>query len=396
MKPRASTANSLSPSDIIISLSGMKIGRRTRILFLTLILVLVPWLAWRAPTLTLLPVLSVLAMLWLQFRDDLYRDELCKKNASLLVNPAYNQQRLTELNEAMRSIGMLDFKPPLTVGSRGDLFDELASSLNALREELQSNAISRAQFETMVALRTSQLESVNAELSSFAYIASHDLKAPLRAISQLSSWIAADYTDVLDEQGREMLSLLVERTRHMHRLIDGILQYSRIGRATETSQRVNVATVVNQVIDALAPPPTISIFIEDGLPVVTCDATLLTQVFQNLLSNAIRYNHNEHGHITISSRSTPIAWRFSVTDNGPGIEARYFEKIFQLFQTLGTNNESDSTGIGLALVKKIVEKWGGEVWVESELGRGSSFQFTMPKKTGADHGYKKADPFGGG
>ena len=259
-----------------------------------------------------------------------------------------------------------------------NLLWELESNLEAKRRTELELIQHRDHLEDMVALRTQELETANAELSSFAYIASHDLKAPLRAISQLSSWIVDDYSEALDEEGRARLRLLIDRTRHMHRLIDGILQYSRIGRVAEKPVSVDLDVAVRDIINILSPPASVHIAIEGRLPTVIGEQTHITQVFQNLLSNAMQYIDKPKGYITIKARSEQNHWLFAVADNGPGIDAKYFEKIFQIFQTLGTHRDTESTGLGLALVKKIVEKWGGSIWVESVVGQGSTFLFTMP------------------
>jgi light-regulated signal transduction histidine kinase (bacteriophytochrome) len=233
-------------------------------------------------------------------------------------------------------------------------------------------------LEEKINLRTRQLEEENAELTNFAYVTSHDLKAPLRAISQLSAWIAEDYAPVLDQEGRDKLALLTDRAKHMHNLIDDILQYSRVGRVTEKVVVVDLNALVLDTIAVLDPPPAIQVQIEGKLPVVKVEATNIAQVFQNLLGNAIKYMDKPQGWIKIGCKSEQGEWVFSVADNGPGIEGKYFERIFQVFQTLGTRKGVDSTGIGLAIVKRIVEKWGGSVWVESEPGKGSVFYFTLP------------------
>ena len=237
----------------------------------------------------------------------------------------------------------------------------------------------RDHLEELVMIRTKELEEVNAELSNFAYVASHDLKAPLRAISQLSSWIVEDYSQVIDEEGRRKLVLLIERTKHMHGLIEGILQYSRVGRITEKTINVDLDRKVRDIINLLTPPDTIHIIIDKPLPIVACEPTYIAQVFQNLVSNAIRYIDKPEGYIEINFEKSNDEYLFSITDNGPGIEEKYHEKIFQMFQTLGRQKDMDSTGIGLALVKRIVEKWGGTIWVESAIGQGSTFFFTIPQ-----------------
>lgn len=237
----------------------------------------------------------------------------------------------------------------------------------------------RRHAEERQARLVSELKSANEELKSFAYVVSHDLKAPLRAIGSLADWIAADYGDKFDEAGKELLQLLTSRVRRMDGLIDGILQYSRVGRVKETIAPVDLAQLVHDVIDLLAPPAHIHIRVETPLPTVSADRTRMQQVFQNLLGNAIRHMDKPQGDIRIGCSPLADGWRFYVADNGPGIEARHFGRIFQLFQTLAPRDRVESSGVGLALGKKIVELYGGRIWLESEPGQGSTFFFTLPR-----------------
>ena len=224
-----------------------------------------------------------------------------------------------------------------------------------------------------------QLEKVNEELRSFGYIVSHDLKAPLRGVKVLVDWIYTDYIDKLDEEGKHNMELLVSRVDRMHNLIDGILQYSRVGRSKEYISQVNLNELLIDIIDLIAPPENIEITIEDGLPVIECERTRITQVFQNLLSNAVKYNDKQHGFIKIGCTESIDFWKFSVNDNGPGIEEKHYDKIFQMFQTLSPRDKFESTGVGLTVVQKIVELYGGKIWVESQVGQGSTFIFTISK-----------------
>jgi len=225
-----------------------------------------------------------------------------------------------------------------------------------------------------------QLEKANEELKSFAYIVSHDLKAPLRGIATLADWISTDYADKLDEQAKEQINLLIRRVGRMHDLIDGILQYSRIGRVKEKKVAVNLNELVSEVIDLIAPPENIAITVESELPTIECERTSITQVFQNLISNAVKYMDKPDGQIKIGCVEEDRWWKFNISDNGPGIEEKYFEKIFQIFQTLTRRDEFESSGVGLSLVKKIVEMYDGKVWVESKPGEGSTFFFALPKQ----------------
>ncbi|MEE8574918.1 MAG: ATP-binding protein [Thermodesulfobacteriota bacterium] len=224
-----------------------------------------------------------------------------------------------------------------------------------------------------------KLEHSNQELKDFAYIVSHDLKAPLRAIGSLSDWIATDYADKFDEDGREQMELLRSRVRRMHGLIEGVLTYSKVGREAETITEVDLAKTVEDAIDFVGVPDRIKVTVEGEFPILACDEIRIEQVFQNLLSNAIKYMDKDEGFITVSCVDQGLDWQFNVKDNGPGIEEQYFKKIFQIFQTLSPRDEVEGTGIGLSVIKKIVEMYGGTIWVKSTPGEGSTFSFTLPK-----------------
>jgi len=225
-----------------------------------------------------------------------------------------------------------------------------------------------------------KMTKTNRELEDFAYVVSHDLKAPLRGIKTLTEWISADYADKIDENGVEQLNLLSNRADRMHNLIEGILQYSRVGRVKEEQIRINLNELVPQVIDLIAQPENTSITVENQLPTITSEPTRIAQVFQNLLSNAVKYMDKPQGQVRVACAEENGFWKFSVADNGPGIDEKHFERIFRMFQTLLPKDEFESTGIGLSVTKKIVEMYGGKIWIESEPGEGSTFLFTFPKQ----------------
>ena len=225
-----------------------------------------------------------------------------------------------------------------------------------------------------------ELARTNMELNDYAHIVSHDLKTPLRGIVSLANWISTDYADKLDHNGKRQIELLVGRTKRMHNLIEGILQYSRIGRVKEEKQEVDLNELVTKVIDMIAPSDNITIEIEDKLPTILCEMTRIEQVFQNLLDNAIKYMDKPKGEIKIGCADEDVHWKLSVTDNGPGIEEKYFPKIFQIFQTLRARDEYESTGVGLSVVKKIIELHGGQISVKSKVGNGCTFFFTILKR----------------
>ncbi|MFT4569681.1 MAG: PAS domain S-box-containing protein [Hyphomicrobiaceae bacterium] len=239
-----------------------------------------------------------------------------------------------------------------------------------------------AQRRTEESLRhtAADLARSNDELEQFAYVVSHDLKAPLRAIASLSEWIHDDYYEALDEEGRENLDLLIGRARRMQDLVEGILRYSRAGRDKATLEPLDSGEVLGRAIDAVAPPPSIRIEKHGTFPDITFDAAQLEQVFQNLVDNAVKHLGKATGQITISCHEEPGEWHFCVKDDGIGIATKHFERIFKMFQTLKPRDELESTGIGLALVKRIVERYGGTLSVESEPGLGATFTFTVPKE----------------
>jgi PAS domain S-box-containing protein len=224
------------------------------------------------------------------------------------------------------------------------------------------------------------LTQSNRQLNEFAYLAAHDLKTPLRGISTLAQWLVDDYEEKFDDKGRQQINLLVKRVERMNELINAILRYSTITRNRHNEHPVDLNTLVETILVEVRPPPNIKITINKNLPVVICDQTHLQQVFYHLLANAIRFMDKSEGNIAIDYADKDDVWEFSISDNGPGIAPQHFERIFRLFQTLAPHDESESTGIGLTVTKKIVELYNGKIWVESEPGQGSTFFFTLPKQ----------------
>ena len=262
---------------------------------------------------------------------------------------------------------------------------ELSVANAALQQEIEERNIMNEHIRTLneelelrVRQRTAELELSNRELKDFTYIVSHDLKAPLRGIRRIIAWLLEDYTGMFDEQGKEMLDLLTSRVHRMDALIDGILQYSRIGRITRDHESVDLNMLITDIINMLAPPHHIHIRITTPLPTLVCDRIHLEQIFQNLLNNSIKYMDKSEGRIEVACRSDASPWIFSIADNGMGIEERHHERIFQIFQTLRPHEESGGTGIGLTIVKRIIELYGGKIWIESVPEEGTTFYFTLP------------------
>ncbi len=240
-------------------------------------------------------------------------------------------------------------------------------------------AVERTYFQYERELEhVSNLEKINRELDQFAYIVSHDLKAPLRAMSSLISWIEEDSGEFMTKDSQENLQIIVGRIQRMENLIQGILAYSKAGKEKTEKTVVNVKELLNEIIDSVSVPPHITITNKVEVSHLLTEKIKLSQVFANLISNAIKYNDKSKGEIEIGCYEYDNWCQFYVQDNGPGIEKEYHEKVFMIFQTLNSRDEIESTGIGLSIVKKIVEEQNGKIWVESETGKGSRFVFTWP------------------
>ncbi len=231
-----------------------------------------------------------------------------------------------------------------------------------------------------------KIKGINQELDQFAYIISHDLKAPLRAIQSLSTWIQEDISSVADEETIKNLSMLRSRVSRMESLINGVLDYSRVGRQKAKCETINVAQLVEEVKEMLSPDDKFEFNLDLNIQNIDGERLKLQQVFSNLISNAIKYHDKEHGKINILARDKNEFIEFEVKDDGPGIDPQYHEIIFKIFQTLHSRDTIESTGVGLTIVKKIIQEAGGEIRVESALGQGTAFIFTWPKRQNNERG----------
>jgi len=245
-----------------------------------------------------------------------------------------------------------------------DELNKLFLSLNSMSETLEKN------FK--------DLTKKNKELDQFAYVVSHDLKAPLRGITNIVGWIEEDHENEVTPGVKQNLDLIKGRTTRLENMINGLLEYARIGKIKKGMVQVNTDLLVRDILNFFVPKNFI-ISIVGQLPVITTEKLHIEQVFSNLISNAVKYNNNPQPKITIYSEELGDHYKFTVEDNGTGIDPKYFEKIFIIFQTLQERDAFESTGVGLAIVKKIIEDYKGTISVESQPGLGTKFIFTWPK-----------------
>ena len=243
---------------------------------------------------------------------------------------------------------------------------------NAINNDLRQ----KAEEKNIVLLK--ELEKSNAELKEYAHVVSHDLKSPLRNINALVNWLKEDNYDKFDEDSIKNFDLIESTLENMEQLISDILDYSSVDSENLSEEDIDISQILDLIIEDQHQLSNVSIKAINKLPQLKGDKTRYKQIFQNLISNAIKYNNKEKVEILIDYSSSNTHHKFSVKDNGIGIEKKYFNKIFEIFESLNSNKES--TGIGLSIVKKIIEFYKGTIWVESEIGIGTTFYFTISKQ----------------
>ena len=244
-----------------------------------------------------------------------------------------------------------------------------------------SETLQRQKADAELLRYTEALERSNQELDAFAYAASHDLKAPLRVIQNASKWLEEDLEPHLTTETREHMNLLRSRVRRMERLLDDLLEYSRIGRETSAlpAEEIDAAVLVDDILAMLAPPEGFTVAVDLSLAGIKVTRMPLQEILINLISNAIKHHDRKTGQLEIFLEDIGLQYRFSVRDDGPGIPAEFHARIFKMFQTLKPRDKVEGSGMGLALARKHVETSGGEMRLESAPGLGSTFSFTWPK-----------------
>jgi PAS domain S-box-containing protein len=260
---------------------------------------------------------------------------------------------------------------------------QMSGLIHDITERKELELLSQKQTADLQSLNSSlvltqqQLKKQNEELDSFVHMVSHDLKSPLRSIANLSIWIEEDLGFRIEAGSQQQLLLMRQRIQRMDNLIDGLLRYSKVGRQVLEEESVDVAQLLSETIDSISPPKDFDIDISSPLPVIMARRILLSQVFANLLSNAIKHHDRANGLVTISAKDLGDRYQFSIADDGPGIPNKEDQKrIFEVFQTLKPSTSNENTGIGLALVKKIVEGEGGQIWLDNQQFKGTCFCFT--------------------
>ncbi len=263
---------------------------------------------------------------------------------------------------------------------------ELVSNLQAnlaqqqqIEQQLRDRVIEIEQTNLRLAIATNLLEKRNQELDEFACIASHDLQAPLRGIANLTDWLSNDLEGKLPPENQQQIDLIQLRVTQMNTLIQGLLQYARVGREDIKATTVNLSQIISEAIETIDPPASFEIVFPNDLPDIQTQSLLLKQVFANLLGNAIKYQARTNGKVEVLAIEREDLWEFTIVDDGPGIAPEHHKKIFGIFQTVKGKDDRQGSGVGLAIVQKIVESRGGSVWVKSALGQGSAFSFTWIK-----------------
>ena len=303
------------------------------------------------------------------------RDVLSVKDKSIILEK--NAQRLDDKSdsyevEVTNKLG--ESRHWLISG--GPRYDEKGKVIGSIGIHLDITEHKRLQFEKEKLM--GKLKQSNESLKEYAYVVSHDLKSPLRSIEALVSWLSNDYSDSLDDAGKEYLGLMQDKIESMENLISGILAYSTANTSELNNIEIDLNDVVGEITDSIYIPDNVEVIVPNRLPNIVADRTKMHQLFQNIISNAVVHIEKANGRVEVLFTEETDYWRFCIKDNGVGIPKKYHKKIFEIFQS--ASEQKKSTGIGLSIVKKIIDRYNGQVWVESEEGKGTDFYFTLEKQ----------------
>ena len=288
---------------------------------------------------------------------------------------------VNEMVRGAKSAMAGDLKQAKIIIKSKDEFEYLGTAFNQMLDNIASNITELERVQAELRVRNAELAESNSALDDFSYIVSHDLREPLRGIRNLSSFLVEDYTDKLGQEGRSKLERLKQLSRRLENQIESILYYSRVGRVALSFSEIDLNTVLEEAIDSIKfsiEKDGTEIRMPKKLPAIWCDRVRVGEVFGNLIANAIKFNDKPEKWIEIGFKPDQDSYVFHVRDNGIGIRRKHFEKIFKMFQRLhGRNKYRGGTGAGLTIVKKIIERQGGKIWVESTFGEGTTFYFTL-------------------
>lgn len=301
---------------------------------------------------------------------------------------------IKELKEVSGTIADGDLSARARVDSEDEI-GELAQSFNQMTDSLVEAKAKVEQKKAEVEEQKKLLEEANKELDSFVYTASHDLRAPLRGISSFTSFLEEDYESKLDKEGKGYLKEIRTGADRMNELIEDLLTLSRISRIKNPYEDVNINAIINSVtkrIEFDIKEHKVDLKIQKNMPVVRCDRIKISEVFLNLINNAIKFsskNNKENPKVEVGYADRGESHRFYVKDNGIGIDPKYHQQIFGIFKRLHSAGEYEGTGAGLSIVKRVIDDHGGNIWIESEPGKGATFYFTIPRdirgKVGQDN-----------
>ncbi len=275
---------------------------------------------------------------------------------------------LLRLREAGRALEAANATLEKRVAERTD-------ELSLVNEQLKQDQATLLEYSKRV-------EDSNKELDDFTYTVSHDLKEPLRSLDAFAKFLFDDYAEKLDEEAKNYIERIRANSQYMKKLVEDLLEVSRVTKRPNELEPVAIAKLVDDLrlrFEAAMQQKHVQLMVDADLPTVVCDRVRITEVIANLISNGIKYSDKPECIISVGCEEAEGAWKFHVRDNGPGIDKQYFDKIFEMFQRLGKKEEHEGTGIGLTIVKKIIEKHKGRIWLESTLGQGTTFYFTIPK-----------------
>ena len=298
--------------------------------------------------------------------------ELFDANRKLQLEAEEQKKVIASLTEATKTLRSVSFKK-----DKGDNESKELSGIE-LANLIEEQALQISKIEKQREILLKDLEKSNRDLNDYAHVVSHDLKSPLRTVNTLITWIREDNGDNLDKSTQDHLERIDSNIEKMDNLITGILEYSVVDDKTQNlKSEIILGPLIDEIIELTQIPDHITVETPKTLPIIHADSSRIKQLFQNLITNAIKAIDKEKGEVCVLFEELPDFWQFGIKDNGKGIPKKYHKKVFEIFQKLETKDKS--TGIGLSIVKKIVAFYEGKIWIESQEGIGTTFFFTLKK-----------------